>query len=169
MKILRPALLTSCLLCTLFLLASPGLAQGQSDGVLFRGIFDGGGVFGHPCRTELLQCSGRSGVIIHSIEDHNGVAHFTSHFQDMDLVCIGLSTGVTYKSVFTETVHRNNIVGGFDACVISGCTSSLSISWHMISRGSSPNLKSRTSAHITFNGQGEPIIVEFAETELSCD
>ncbi len=169
MKHLRPTLLFACVLCTLFLVASPGLAQDQPGGTIFRGIFDGGGTFGHPCGTELLQCSGRTGVIIHSLEDRNGIAHFTSHFQDMDMVCTGLTTGVTYKSVFTETIHRNNIVGGFDACEVSGCTSSLSINWHMISRGPSPNLKSRTAAHITFNAQGEPIIVEFAETELSCD
>jgi hypothetical protein len=164
----RPALLSVFLLSTLFLLAAPGLAQGSS-GRAQHFNFDGGGIFSHPCGVELVECVGTTGVTVRNGTDANGIPFFHIHFQDHGIRCVGLDSGLVYRSAFTQSVIERNIGPFPDSCLESGCTATLTASWNLVSQGPAPNLKSHSLAQFTFTGQGEPILVNFTETTLSCD
>ena len=160
--------LSCILLCSLFLMAPPALAQGQS-GSTQHFIFDGGGIFNHPCDVELVECTGRSGVTFRNGENANGTVFFNLMFRDMGIKCVGLDSGTRYNSAYAQAISERNINPYPDSCLESGCTATLSITWHLISQGSAPNFKSHSLAQFTYTGQGEPVLVNFTETTLSCD
>jgi hypothetical protein len=168
MKMIRTLVFALCSLAALCLLATPVAAQGQS-GSTQQFIFDGSGVFNHPCGTELVECTGNTGIVIRNGENANGTRFFNIIFQDHGIECVGLESGNVYRSAFTQHITERNIDPFPDSCFESGCTATLTATWHLISQGPAANLKSQSLAQFTFSGQGVPILVNFTETTLSCE
>jgi hypothetical protein len=168
MKQHHSVIFLAALLTVLALSAAPAQAQGQSGSTqTFQ--FDGGGIFNHPCGTELVECTGTSGVTVRNGENANGIVFFNILFRDQGIECVGLDSGNVYRSAFAQHITERNINPFPDSCLDSGCTATLTVTWHLISQGSAANLRSRSLAQFTFTGQGEPINVNFTETTLSCD
>ncbi len=115
-----------------------------------------------PCTGDLISLSGTVHLLMRTTADGNGGFHTTVHNNQAlsGIVVDGSNVGAKYRSV--GATHENinlHLKPGTTETVISHSA--------LIGRGKAPNLRMRTTTHITVNANGV-ITANVDKNELSC-
>ena len=105
-------------------------------------------VIKNPCTNEGVLVTGTIHLVTITTVDAGGGTHTERHFNVQDVSGVGLSTGLQYRGIHTETHGSNSSAGG-------GSEQTMVVDIKLISEGSASNLTIRNVLfHVTTNADG---------------
>lgn len=131
---------------------APATAEAQATVIKQNFSFDASGIYGHACGIELVDCTG-STLINTTLVINNNRLNFSHHANDQGLSCVGLDTGLVYRSTYAAN-GTDNYSSPAATCA-EGCTFPHSAHWDLQAPGPNNDMRIRVRSQFTVNANGD--------------
>ncbi len=116
-----------------------------------------------PCTGEIVHLTGELHVLTISTLSKRGMLHTESHFQPMNVVGVGETSGDVYHAVgITRSDMTLNTTGGFPV------VTTLVNDFYIIGVGSAVNYRVHSTIQMTINANGE-VTADVDNTTIECE